>query len=167
MHENVTKMGRHDPVEKIPFTQEHVKQRDLVIRMLKFEEETTKSEFGQSLYANHLNNPFVSLTVEKTLNRITLSHFGFSTDDDSVENYRTIFGTYFESPEVYDKEVVDSVHYIRENKCVFYKKPDIKFGQVIPNCALYNLKSGSQEQLHDIINFANTNYAMLCPFSLS
>jgi len=65
-----------------PFTKDDVLNRDLVIRMLTFEEELTKSEYGQNLYKNPLNKPFISLTVEKALNRRVLSEFGFDTSND-------------------------------------------------------------------------------------
>ena len=57
----------------------------------------------------------MSLDVEKMINRIVLNYFGFDTSNESVENYRTIFRTYFKSPNDYDVEVINSVHYMREN----------------------------------------------------
>lgn len=150
-----------------PFTLSDIMNRDLVIKMLKFEEEITKSEYGQSLYKNILNKPLISLNVEKTLNRLTLDHFNFTTDDTSVENYRTIFKTYYRSPHDYDKEVLDSVHYMRENKCVYYKNQPLKIGENIPNCSLYNLDGHTQTNLYDVIQKANSDYTVVAAFSLS
>ena len=69
------------PKTRKPFTRNDILNRNLVIRMLRFEEELTKSEYGQNLYKNPLNKPFISLTVEKALNRKVLSEFGFDTSD--------------------------------------------------------------------------------------
>ena len=123
----------------IEFTEEHLLDKELVIQMLTYEEKLTKSDYGQDLYRNPLNKPFVSLTIEKALNRKVLIHFGFSPSDASVEMYRSIFRTYFNSPTDYDKDVISSVHYMRENKCVFYETPDLHLGDSIPDCPLYTL----------------------------
>jgi hypothetical protein len=158
------------PKKKVGFTQDDVLNRDLVIKMLKFEEELTKSEYGQNLYKNPLNNPFVSLTVEKALNRKVLSEFGFDTSDYSVEMYRTIFKTYFHSPTDYDEEVISSVHYMRENRCVFYENEKLEIGQSIPNCPLYTLE-GSETTLFEcmpsIINDIPITHTVFAGFSLS
>ena len=72
----------------IPFTIENVKNKELVIRMLNYEEKLTKSDYGQSLYKNTLNNPLISLTIEYGINRLVLSNFGFDTTDESVNGPR-------------------------------------------------------------------------------
>ena len=116
-----------------PFTNNNVKDKQLVINMLKYEEEIAKGETGQSLYRNEYLEPHETLKVEKALNRLTLTQFGFDTSEESVENYRTIFRTYFNSPDDYDADVINSSYYMRENKCVFYKNPDLKLGEEVPN----------------------------------
>ena len=55
----------------------------------------------------------------------------FPMMDLSLDNYRSIFKNYYNSPNDYDKEVLDSVHYMRNNRCVYYKQPIIKIGDNI------------------------------------
>jgi hypothetical protein len=145
---------------------DHVRDKKMVIPMLQYEEQLTKSEYGQNLYRNFLNNPLISLTVEKILNRLTLSHFGYDTSDESVENYRTIFKTYYKSPTDYDKEVTDSVHYMRENKVVYYTSNKIVPNDIAPNCNLYKLNGETVTTLYDEIN-RQSRYTVVAGFSLS
>jgi hypothetical protein len=149
------------------FTRECVLNKDLVMKMLKHEEEITKGTFGQDMYRNSFNDPFISLSVEKALNRQTLSDFGFDTSDESVQMYRTIFKTYFKSPDDYDREVINSVHYMRENKCVFYKHPSMKLGQRIPNVDLYRLDGETKTTLYDAIGHPRPEHTIFAAFSLS
>lgn len=149
------------------FTRDDVLNRDLVIEMLRREEELTKSNVGQNMYRNSFNNPFISLEVEKALNRLVLSEFGFDTSDESVEMYRTIFKTYFRSPKDYDREVIESVHYMRENKCVFYTFPPMRTGQKIPNVDLYRLDGETRTNLYDAIGHPRPRYTVFAAFSLS
>ena len=147
------------------FTINDVKNKELVIKMLNYEEQISKGDTGQSLYKNTLNLPLVSLNVEKTLNRLTLMHFGFDTTDESVEMYRSIFKNYYNSANDYDKDVLSAVHYMRENKCVYYTKPIINVGDVIPNTELYELNGMTKTSLYDVIN--KSNYTLIQSFSLS
>lgn len=151
----------------VPFTQDNVHNRELVINMLKYEEELTKSDYGQSLYRNPMNKPLQTLTVEKILNRLTLIHFGFDSSDESVANYRTIFRTYYKSPTDYDKEVLDSVHYMRNNKVVYYQQPPLSLGDKIPNCILYHLDGTSETSLYDTILKKESEFTIIAAFSLS
>ena len=161
-------MGKSKQTKSIPFTPDNVKDKELVIKMLQYETEYATSDNGQALYKNSLNNPLVSLTVEKTLNRITLSHFGFENDDTSVETFRTIFRTYYKSPDDYDEEVINASYYMKGNKCMFYKEKDIKIGDVIPNCNLCEMDGETQTTLYDIIQKEeNANYVLICGFSMS
>lgn len=160
-------MGIKKPRTTKPFTINDIHNKKLVIQMLKFEEHFTKSKEGQALYANKLNRPLVSLDIEHSINRIVLDHFDFDTSDKSVENYRTIFKTYFKSPDDYDKEVINSVHYMRENKCVFYKNPIIEIGQKIPNCELTELDGQKKTTLYDAIKKEAGEYTVFAAFSLS
>ncbi len=159
-------MGKTEIGEAAPFTLDHVKDKQLIIQMLNYEEQLTKSEEGQAMYQNVLNRPLISLTIEKALNRMTLAKFGFDTSDDSVENYRTTFRTYYRSVDDYDPEVMNAVHYMRENKCVYYKNPPLKIGDVIPDCPLYQLDGQTTTTLYDTID-KNNNYTLIAPFSLS
>ena len=152
-------MGLTKPLFKT-FGKQDVQNRDLVIKMLKYEEELTKSDYGQSLYKNTLNKPLISLTIEKAINRLVLQHFNYEPSDESVDNYRTIFKTYYKSPFEYDKEVLDSVHYMRENKCVYYKTLPLKIGDTVPDCKLHNTT------LYELID-KSKDYTMVAAFSLS
>lgn len=160
-------MGRTEIKKVRPFTPQDVQNRDLVIKMLKYEESFAKSEKGQSLYKNPLNRPFVSLNVEHSINRVTLDHFNFDTSDESVGNYRTIFKTYFKSPNDYDKEVINSSYYMRNNKCVFYQHPPLKLGEKIPNCELTLLDGKTKTTLYDAIAKENGKHTVFAAFSLS
>jgi len=150
-----------------PFTLESIKNKELVIKMLNYEEEYTKSDEGQVMYHNPLNRPLVSLTIEKAIQRIVLTRFGFDTSDESLANYRKIFKTYYESPEKYDPDVLNATHYMRENKCVYYKEPPIELGQKIPDCQLYQLDGVTTTTLYDIINKKPSDYTLIAGFSLS
>ena len=108
----------------------------------------------------------ISLTVEKMINRITLEEFSFNTDDESVENYRTIFKNYYKSPKFYDKDVLNSVHYMRENKCVYYICKPLELGDKIPDCKLLKINGKDITYLHNEID-KNSNYTLICAFSLS
>ena len=81
------------------FTREDVLSRDLVINMLRYEHTLGCSAKGQLMYKNKLNEPMVSLTVEKALNRMVLTQFWFDTSGSSLANYRSIFKTYFNNPD--------------------------------------------------------------------
>jgi len=151
----------------IPFTITNVKNKELVIQMLNYEEQLTKSNYGQSLYKNTLNKPLISLTIEYAINRLVLAKFGFDTTDRSVSMYRTIFKTYYNSPHDYDPDVLNAVHYMRENKCVYYKMPPLQINDKIPNCELYNLDGITKTTLHDTINNLNSKYTLIGAFSLS
>lgn len=159
-------MGKKKKVKVKAFTRECVESKGLVIKMLNYEEQMAKSQFGQDLYRNPLNHPFISLNVEKSFNRLTLSHFGFDTSDKSVENYRTIFKTYFKSPQDYDRDVINASYYMRNNKCVFYKTIKLNVGDETPNVPLYKLDGIEETTLYDCIDPSN-KYAIFAAFSLS
>lgn len=150
----------------IPFTKDHVLNRDLVIKMLSYEEEYTRSKEGQALYRDKLNRPRISLDVEKKINRHVLIHFKFDSTNDSLEMYRSIFKNYYQSPTQYDAEVLNSVHYMRNNKCVYYDKPIIQIGDTIPNCRLFET-NGQETTLYDVIDKENSHRTFFAAFSLS
>jgi len=160
-------MGTSDTGDTRPFTHADVKNKPLVIKMLNYEEEITKSDIGRTLYSTKLNRPLVTLTIEHTLNRLTLSHFDFDTSDDSVENYRSIFRNYYKSPTDYDAEVLNAVHYMRENKCVYYTQPPLQIGDIIPDCELFMIDGKTVTSLYDEINKTNATKTVIAAFSLS
>jgi hypothetical protein len=150
------------------FTKNDVDDKELIISMLQSEEKLIRSDYGQSRYRNAYNHPYKSLTNEYAFNRMVLNEFGYDTSDESVEMYRTIFRTYFNSPDDYDKDVINAVHYMRNNKCVFYTASDINIGDDLPDCDLYQLDGTTVTTLHTIINknkpFEST---FIAAFSLS
>lgn len=151
----------------IPFTIDHVNNKDLVIKMLKKEEELIKSASGQERYKNIYNKPYISLTNEYAFNRKILSLFGFDTSDYSVNNYRSIFRTYYHSPTNYDHDVINSSHYMRNNRCVFYTSPSINVGDIIPNVELYEADGKTKTTIYDIVKKYNANETIIAAFSMS
>jgi hypothetical protein len=132
------------------FTVDELSNRDLVIRMLKWESEYMCSEEGQQRYRAIGSGQFTSLDNEYAFNRRVLREFGFTTNDESVANYRRIFQTYFQSQTDYDADVINSSHYMRNNRCVFYTTPEIHPGDQIPDVSLLN--NGNQPiTLYDAI----------------
>jgi hypothetical protein len=151
-----------------PFKMTDVKNRDLILKMLKYEDSIITSEVGQSIYRNKVNEALFSIEPQLIIQRMTLKHFGFDTDDDSGSNYREIFRNYYKSPTNYDKEVLQSVTYMRANRCVYYTQPIIKVGDKIPNVELYDLDGKTKLDLHkDILKEGDFNYAFMCAFSTS
>ena len=123
------------------FTSRHLVDRDLIIKMLKYEDSIILSPVGieiRKLYPDGLDSDII-------INKITLNNFDFKRDHKSLQNYRKIFRTYYKSPSEYDKEVMDSVAYMRENKCVFYKLPEPQIGEVLPNCDIYKLNDSFEK----------------------
>lgn len=159
-------MGQHDLVNLIPFTTAHVADKQLVIKMLQFETAYAKSDAGRELYATTLNKPLISLNVEKTLNRITLSEFGFDTTDESVETFRTIFKTYYKSPTDFDVDVINASYYMKGNKLMYYQMPELALGQKIPDCDLLCLDE-TVRTLFSAIAKMSAKYTVIAAFSLS
>lgn len=159
-------MGKQDSSSTRPFTETDIKNKELVIEMLKYEDSIYLGEKGQEIYTDPYYKPRVSLTPEFSIHRLVLSKFGFDTSDDSVLNYRKIFGYYYESPYKYDKDVLSSVAYMRENKCVYYTKPVIERGDIIPDCKLYNLDGKTSTTLYNTLG-NDFEYAFVAGYSSS
>ena len=132
-HPELHPVQQSDPKE---FTDQELANRDLVIRMLRWESEFMCSPEGQARYKTQGSGQFTSLDNEYAFNRRVLREFGFTTNDTSVANYRRIFQTYFQSPTDYDHDVIQSSHYMRNNRCVFYTTPEIHVGDRIPDVPL-------------------------------
>ncbi len=158
-------MGKKDQITEIPFTEDILKDKDLIIKLLSYEDSIILGEEGERIYANPDNCPRVSLFPEHTIHRKTLSHFGFDTSDESVQNYRKIFGYYYRSALDYDKDVLSSVVYMRENKCVYYTQPIINVGDIMPDCSLYELDGKSKTTIKD--ELGEFKYAFVAGFSSS
>ena len=134
-------MGKIDEhsQDPVPFTEQTLQNRDLIISMLRYEDQIILDEVGKKIYADPSYEVSDSLFSEFVIHRIVLSKFGFDTSDESVLNYRKIFKTYYESPRSFDREVMQSVAYMRENKCVYYTEKDINVDDLINDCRLYDL----------------------------
>ena len=148
------------------FTKHHVMDKDLVIRMLTFENEFGISEEGQKYFKCKYLNPRTSLEPTYAIHRATLTKFEFDTSDESVKNYRSIFLNYYNSPTDYDNDVISCVYYMRNNKCVFYDKPIPQVGHQLTNCNLLNL-DGSPTNLFSLINENIFNTCFIGAFSNS
>ena len=157
-------MGKLDVKELKPFTQKEVADKSLVISMLKYEDSLIHGDEGKKIYSDMYYKPRISLDPEYALNRLTLGHFGFDTDDTSVANYRSIFKHYYHSPTKYDKDVLGSVTYMRENKCVYYDTPVLNVGDQLPDCKIFTLDGKTETSLSDIIG-KDFNYAFVGAFS--
>jgi hypothetical protein len=83
---------------------------------------------GASIFADGTLPHLTNLDTYFIFHRMTLAAHGFSTTDDDVKTYRTIFSNYYAGPQDYDAEVLGSVCYMRENKCVYYTAPPINVG---------------------------------------
>jgi hypothetical protein len=158
-------MGISEHNITIPYTVDHIFDRQLVINMLNYEEHVATSDEGQQRYRNKLNRPTISLDNEYAFNRMTLQHFGFNTDNNSVNNYRSIFRTYYHSPDDYDKEVINASYYMRNNRCIYYTSPILHIGDVIPDCPLLELDGTTNTSLYDIISGSRST--LICAFSNS
>lgn len=145
-----------------PFGQDDVNNKELVIKMLEYEEAYIRSDEGQARYKDPMTRPRVSLDNEYAFNRLTLAHFGFDTSDESVAWYRRIFRTYYRSPTDYDADVINASHYMRNNRCVFYTAPELNVGDEIPDVPLYRLDGKVQTSMYDVLGEKRT---MICAFS--
>lgn len=154
---------RKDKVIRKPFTTSQIEDRDLVIQMLRSEDNIAKTK-GQELYKNDDTN-WSTLEVEKAINRLVLSKYNFDTSDESVENYRKIFSYYYNSPTDYDKEVINSVYYMKHNRCIYYTSKPLFPGDKIPDCKLYKLNGKDTINLYDIVN--KSERTVFASFSLT
>jgi hypothetical protein len=147
------------------FSPTQISQRDLIIKMLQYEDNLYLSEYGQNLLRDR-GNQTSSLLGAKTIQMLTLDNFGFNTNEDSLKNYRKIFSFYYKTPWDYDANVLNSVFYMRENKCVYYTTKKLYVGDMLPNLSVYNLDGKTKRNLVEILN-NDFDYAIVAAFSLS
>ncbi len=152
-----------------PFTENDIKNKELILEMLKYEDERYLSMEGQEFLRTYGN---ISMTLEssKVFQRETLIKFGFSSTDDDLKLYRRIFHNYYKSPIDYDKDVLSSVYYMRENKLLYYTEPVLKIGDKIVDVPLLD-SEGNKCQLFDVINDISIKHKkdkfIIAGFSLS
>ena len=159
-------MGKTETTTTRPFTMKDVSDRELVLRMLRHEDAIILGEQGAKIYRDPLNLPRVSLHPEFTIHRKVLTDHGFDTSDESVANYRRIFRHYYRSPTDYDAEILSSVVYMRENKCVYYTRPPITVGDRLPDSRLYDLDGVTTTGVHEALG-NDFDYAFVAGFSSS
>jgi hypothetical protein len=159
-------MGKLLFTEKKPFTNDHVKNKDLVIEMLKYEEVYNNGPEGQMLWKTKLNKPSTTLNVIYAIHRVVLNFFDFDTSDESVETYRTIFLSYYNGPHDYDKDVIGAAFYMRNNRCVFYDRPELNLGDKMPDCNILTL-NGEPINLLNVLEKHDFQYAFVGGFSNS
>ena len=149
-----------------PFIDDDIKNRDLILKMLKYEDEIIHGDIGKSLYDNESYEHYSSLETTYVIHRMTLNAFGFKTNDDDIQNYRKIFKFYYNSPTDYDKEVIESVTYMRENKCIYYTAKNYDIDDTFENIELYDLTGKNKVNLFDKIDLKD-NYTIVGAFSNS
>jgi hypothetical protein len=148
----------------IQFTHNHLQDRELIMRMLKHEDKLFFSH-GQEMYRNELYDPSYSLTPQLAMQRLTLQQFGFDTSDDSLAIYRQIVQQYWKSANEYDAEVLDCVVYLRENKLLRYKSPQVVIGDIAKDVPLLNLNGSATTLAEQWGPCTGYNHVMICAFS--
>lgn len=150
----------------ISFDETHIRDRDLILRMLKYEDKLFLSNQGQKFLQEYGENT-TSLEGSKSIQRMTLNNFGFESTEHDLKKYRTIFHYYYVNSLNYDADILNSVYYMRENKCLYYKSKPIELGIQIPNTNVYGLDGTTQYDLHQLIRSKNYSKTILAAFSLS
>ncbi len=149
-----------------PFSEENIQNKDLILNMLKYEDSIILGNVSKEIFNNDSYELFSSLETTYIFHRLALNKFGFSSNDSDVANYRKIFGYYYKSPDEYDHDIMNSVAYMRENRCVYYTEPKLEKGDYLPDIELYELDGKTKINLHDKIN-RNNNYTIIGAFSNS
>ena len=101
------------------FIENDILNRELILKILKYEDDLYMSSQGQEILKDVGKNNIFSLDGSKTIQRMTLQHFGYSSTSKDLAFYRTIFHHYYNSPTDYDKEILASVFYMRENRLLY------------------------------------------------
>jgi hypothetical protein len=151
-------------IEKKKFTEDTLTKRELIIDMLKYEDSLIKGKTGEEIYKNPSYKTTQTFDAENAIIRLVLDKFHFETNDDDIKNYNKIFKTYHRSPTDYDSEVVNSVAYMRENRCVYYTSPEIKIGDTIEDCKIYDI-DGTETSIKE--SLGEFEYAFIAGFSNS
>ncbi len=158
-------MGVKDRVNP-KFTQNDIENRDLILKMLQDEDKYYLSIEGQNLIKDLGRANVFSLNTAKTIQRQILEKYGFENDDESLATYRTIFQHYYKSSLDYDKDILSSVYYMRENRLLYYTTKKIEVDDIIPDTELLEV-NGDSKTLFDVLNEEPTKTTILAAFSLS
>lgn len=157
-------MGKTEQTITKLFTFDNVLDKNLVIKMLQYEDTFGKGNEGQKIFSTKVSLPQTTLQSIYAIHICVLTHFGFDTTSMSVENYRTIFKTYYESLTKYDSDVTNSGYYMKNNLCVFYKLPKPKIGNHLTDCNLLQLY-GTVTTLFNMLNQLEFNKCIIGAFS--
>lgn len=149
-----------------PFTSADVANKALVLEMLRYEDSVMLGKTGAAIFADTTLPHLTDLDTYHIFHRITLAAHGFQTGDADVQNYRTIFSHYYKGPHEYDADVLSSVCYMRENKCVYYKSPTINIGDCLVDVELLTL-DGTHTSLKSELESLKHKYIFVGAFSNS
>ncbi len=149
-----------------PFLEEYIQNKELILKMLKYEDSLILGDIGKQIFENDTYELFSNLETTYIFHRLTLNEFQFSSDDIDVINYRKIFSYYYKSPTEYDNDIINSVAYMRENKCIYYKEPELEKNNSIPDIELYKLDGITKTTLYKEIN-KDDKYTIIGAFSNS
>lgn len=143
-------VDRRSGAQRKPFTQEDVANKGLVLRMLQHEDQLMVGPVGSTIFKDPTIPHLTDLETYYIFHRQVLADHGFSSTDEDVANYRSIFQAYYRGPTDYDGEVLSSVCYMRENKCVYYTAPSIDVDDAAPDVELATL-GGESTSLHAVL----------------
>lgn len=150
-----------------PFTNETINNKSLILDMLRFEDQYYFSDVGQSIMSDTGKNNLFSLDGSKTIQRITLLKFGFNSTDEDLATYRTIFHNYYKSSTDYDKDILSSVYYMRENRLLYYTTKPLTIGDKAVDANIVELDGKTNTKLFNILAEEPTRKNVVCAFSLS
>lgn len=150
----------------IPFEPTHIQDKQLILLMLEYEDKLFLSNEGQQFLQEYGKN-ITSLEGSKSIQRKTLNNFGFGSTDTDLANYRKIFHYYYKSSDDYDQQILNSVYYMRENRCLYYKSKPLEIGTQISNLNVFGLDGKTQYDLHNLVKEKNYSKTILAAFSLS
>jgi hypothetical protein len=150
----------------IEFTLDDIKNKKLILDMLKFEDILYLSNKGQQIIKKY-GKVISNLEASKIIQRNTLEKFNFISSDNSLKNYRKIFQHYYISSTNYDDDVLQSVYYMRENRCLYYIEPELNIGDKLPDVELFNLDGTTKNNLYNILDNNDYNNCIIAAFSLS
>lgn len=125
----------------------HSADKSTIISMLKEEEKIRYSKPIQEVYTEQFylmeSDPDVKrVNIESEIQKFILNKFGYSTTQNSIDNYHKIPSTYF-----HDEEVRNASFYIRLN--IFQYSP-VKIGDDIINTKLIDYASKQYVNLIDL-----------------
>ena len=64
-------------------------------------------------------------------------------------------------------KILNSVYYMRENRCLYYNSEPIELNKVLPNVNIYDLEGKEQYDIHSLIKSKNYDKTIVGAFSLS